>query len=266
MTRARGNVRGLALILLCMLATSQPSAPAQAQPRPGAAPAPQPPRDSAPFDMTGTWVSIVNEDWRWRMVTPPKGDTTSVQPLNAQGRAATEAWDPAQDGSCKAYGAPALLRMPTRLRISWEGADVLKIETDAGKQTRLLRFAQAAAPSAAAPSLQGDSRAEWQRSLRRVSGLGPPPPGPPPPGGSLKVTTTNLSAGWLRRNGVPYSERTTLTEYFDQFAAPNGAEWLVVTTIVEDPTYLTGRFVTSSHFRREPNASKWSPKPCRSDP
>jgi hypothetical protein len=99
-----------------------------------------------------------------------------------------------------------------------------------------------------------------------VSGFGPPPPGPPPPGGSLKVTTTNLSAGWLRRNGVPYSERATLTEYFDQFKAPNGVEWLVVTTIVEDPTYLTGRFVTSSHFRREPNASKWSPKPCRSDP
>jgi hypothetical protein len=213
------------------------------QPPPGPAPAPRPPREAAPFDMTGTWVSIVNEDWRWRMVTPPKGDTTSVQPLNAQGRAVTQAWDPAQDGSCKAYGAPALLRMPTRLKISWQSADVLKLETDAGRQTRLLQF-----------------------TLRRVSGLGPPPPGPPPPGGSLKVTTTNLLAGWLRRNGVPYSERTTLTEYFDQFAAPNGVQWLVVTTVVEDPTYLRGPFVTSTHFRREQDASKWSPKSCRSEP
>lgn len=263
MTRMTTGVRA-ALPLACALATLGVGAPAGAQPR--GAPAPQAPRDAAPFDMTGTWVSIVNEDWRWRMGTPPKGDTTSVQPLNAQGRAAAEAWDPSEDGSCKAYGAPALLRMPTRLRISWEGTDVLKLETDAGKQTRLLRFASPAAAPAAPPSLQGDSHAQWQRSSRRVSGLGPPPPGPPPPGGSLQVTTTSLAPGWLRRNGVPYSERTTLTEYFDEFAAPNGAQWLVVTTIVEDPTYLTGHFVTSSHFRREPNASKWSPKPCRSDP
>jgi hypothetical protein len=75
-----------------------------------------------------------------------------------------------------------------------------------------------------------------------------------------------LLPGWLRRNGVPYSERTALTEYFDQFAAPNGVQWLVVTTVVEDPTYLTGRFVTSTHFRREQDASKWSPKSCRSEP
>lgn len=239
-----------------------------AQPPPGPAPASRPPREAAPFDMTGTWVSIVNEDWRWRMVTPPKGDATSVQPLNAQGRAVMQAWDPAQDGSCKAYGAPALLRMPTRLKISWQSAEVLKLETDAGRQTRLLRFA---APGAApapggAPSLQGDSSAQWQFTLRRVSGLGPPPPGPPPPGGSLKVTTTNLLPGWLRRNGVPYSERTALTEYFDQFAAPDGVQWLVVTTVVEDPTYLRGPFVTSTHFRREQDASKWSPKSCRSEP
>jgi hypothetical protein len=265
MTRTTTAVRA-ALALAFMMASLGVSGPAAAQPRGGPPQPPPAPRDAAPFDITGTWVSIVNEDWRWRMVTPPKGDTTSVQPLNAQGRAAVEAWDPSQDGSCKAYGAPALLRMPTRLRISWDGADVLKLETDAGKQTRLLRFAPSASAPTAAPSLQGDSHAEWQRSLRRVSGLGPPPPGPPPPGGSLEVITTNLAPGWLRRNGVPYSERTTLTEYFDEFAAPNGAQWLVVTTIVEDPTYLTGRFVTSSHFRREPNASKWSPKPCRSDP
>jgi hypothetical protein len=264
MTRANTAVRA-ALALAFALGSLGGSEPADAQPRGGAPAPPQAPRDAAPFDMTGTWVSIVNEDWRWRMVTPPKGDTTSVQTLNAQGREAANAWDPSTDGSCKAYGAPALLRMPTRLRISWDGADVLKVETDAGKQTRLLRFASSAAP-VAPPSLQGDSRAEWQRSMRRVGGLGPPPPGPPPPGGSLKVTTTNLAPGWLRRNGVPYSERTMLTEYFDEFAAPDGAQWLVVTAIVEDPTYLTGHFVTSSHFRREPNASKWSPKACRSDP
>jgi hypothetical protein len=259
-----------ALALLAGIAVLGGSNVASAQRARATAAAERPARESAPFDMTGTWVSIVNEDWRWRMVTPPKGDTTSVQPLNAQGRAAAEAWDPAEDGSCKAYGAPALLRMPTRLRVSWESADVLKLETDAGRQTRRLLFenlGSADADQSTPASLQGVSRAEWHRTLPRVAALGAgPAAGAPPPGGSLEVRTTNLAPGWLRRNGVPYSERTTLTEYFDRFTAPNGAEWLVVTTIVEDPTYLTGRFVTSAHFRREANDAGWRPKPCRSEP
>jgi hypothetical protein len=266
--KSGGRARARTLVLLAGVAALTASGAGSAQPARAAAPAERPARESAPFDMTGTWVSIVNEDWRWRMVTPPKGDTTSIQPLNARGRAEAEAWDPAQDGSCKAYGTPALLRMPTRLRVSWESADVMKLETDAGRQTRRFFFKEPAASDAAqpaAPTLQGVSRAQWRRTLPRVGALGPAG-GAPPPGGSLEVTTTNLAAGWLRRNGVPYSERTTLTEYFDRFAAPNGSEWLVVTTIVEDPTYLTGRFITSSHFRREANDSKWSPKPCRSEP
>lgn len=227
---------------------------------------PMPPRESAPIDLTGYWVSIVNEDWRWRMVTPPKGDTESISMLNPAGRAATEAWDPAEDGSCKAFGAAALLRMPTRLHIEWASDRVLQLETDAGEQTRLLRFAapDGEAPTGAGPpSLQGLSVAEWQRTMRPAGRRGRA--GPPPPGGSLKVTTSNLSGGWLRRNGVPYSDQTTLTEYFDRFAAPNGDEWLVVTTVVEDPVYLFDRFVTSSHFRRERNGSNWNPTPCRAD-
>src|SRR5438034_1309230 len=50
-----------------------------------------PPRALAPFDLTGYWVSVVTEDWRWRMVTPAKGDSTSV-PLNPEGRRVTEMW------------------------------------------------------------------------------------------------------------------------------------------------------------------------------
>jgi hypothetical protein len=264
------RARAAPIALLAGIAVIACSEIARAQPARAAAAAERPARESAPFDMTGTWVSIVNEDWRWRMVTPPKGDTTSIQPLNAQGRAAAEAWNPAEDGSCKAYGAPALLRMPTRLRVSWESADVMKLETDAGRQTRRLLFKNPSSPDedrSTPASLQGVSRAEWHRTLPRVAALGSAPAsGATPPGGSLEVTTTNLTPGWLRRNGVPYSERTTVTEYFDRFAAPNGAEWLVVTTIVEDPIYLTGRFITSSHFRREANDAKWSPKPCESEP
>jgi hypothetical protein len=214
-------------------------------------------RESAAIDLTGQWVSIVNEDWRWRMVTPPKGDYTSVQPLNDAGRAVADQWQPSDDGSCRAYGAPGLMRMPTRLRIEWDGDDILTVRSDAGQQLRRFEFAPARDDAAA--SLQGQSVATWQRTLPLPGSRG----APPRPGGSLRVVTTRLLPGWLRKNGVPYSADAVLTEYFDRFAAPNGAEWLVVTAIVEDPQYLDSRFITSSHFRREPDRSNWNPKPCR---
>ena len=80
---------------------------------------------------------------------------------------------------------------------------------------------------------------------------------------SLKVVTTNLRDGWLRKNGVPYSEDATLTEYFERHSDGDAGEWLTVTTIVEDPTYLTQPFITSSTFKKEPDGSKWNPAPCK---
>jgi len=233
-------------------------------------PVPQSPQAAAPIDLTGYWVSIVNEDWRWRMVTPKKGDYASVANLmTPAARKIADSWDPATDGSCLAYGAAALMRMPTRLHITWDDARTLKIETDAGQQTRRFVFDKAAA-APAARSLQGFSMAEWERPTPGRGGPPGGPPGAPPPaaaqggrGGDLKVVTTNLSGGWLRKNGIPYSENTTVTEYYDRFATTGGDQWLVVTTVVSDPMYLTQEFVTSSHFRREPDAAKWDPTPCR---
>jgi hypothetical protein len=226
---------------------------------------PQPPlspQASAPLDLTGYWVSVVTEDWRWRMVTPPKGDFASV-PLNPEGQKVGNAWDPSSDGSCLAYGAAGLMRIPTRVHITWENERTLKVETDAGVQTRRFLFGESQKP--AERSLQGYSVAEWEiagaggRGGR--GGRGGPPPGPRR--GSLKVTTTMLRAAWLRKNGAPYSEDASLTEYYDRFAAPNGEEWFAVTTIVSDPKYLNTDFVTSTHFKKEADGSKWSPKPCK---
>jgi hypothetical protein len=236
----------------------------------GAPPAP-PGRPGAPVDLTGTWVSVVTEDWQWRMRTPAKGDTTSV-PLNAEGRKVADAWQPSMDGRCEAYGVGGLMRLPTRLKISWQDDLTLKIESDAGQQTRLLRFAGPGAagvtPISAAPpirSLQGTSIAEWQRSggafdafLERGAGAAPPR------WGALKVTTTNVLPGWLRRNGVPYSQNAQITEYFSKVTHPQAGEWFVVTTVVDDPTYLAQQFVTSSNFKKEANDSKWNPTPCTS--
>jgi hypothetical protein len=232
--------------ILAIIATAASGVHAQR----GAGPAAPPPtpRAAAPVDLTGYWVSVVTEDWAWRMQTPRKGDYASV-PLNPEGRKVADTWTPAQDGSCLAFGAAGLLRMPGRLRISWQDDRTLKIETDAGQQTRLLRFGAPAATKAPR-DLQGYSTAAWQTTGQQ-------------PWGSLKVVTSNMRPAWLRRNGVPYSAKTTVTEFFDRFPVPDGSDWFVVTTQVVDPEYLLGRLVTSSHFRREPDASKWAPKPCR---
>jgi len=242
---------------LLALAAGGPVAAQRGQ-APGA-PAAQPPatpRGRAPIDLTGYWVSIVNEDWRWRMVTPPKGDVASV-PLNAEGTKVANAWDPATDGSCLAYGAAGLMRIPTRLNVTWQDDQTIKIETDAGQQTRLLRFDAGTPP--AQRSLQGYSVAQWETPPAGRGGGAPQAPR----FGNLKVTTTNLTAAWLRKNGVPYSENATVTEYFDRFKAPNNDEWLVVTTIVSDAKYLNQDFVTSTHFKKEANGAKWSPSPCK---
>lgn len=230
--------------------------------QPGAAPpAPRTPKAQAPIDLTGYWVSIVTEDWRYRMVTPPKGDYASV-PLNPAGRRAADGWDAAKDAAageaCKAYGAAGLMRIPGRLHITWDGEAALKVETDAGTQTRELRFGPSS--GSAAPSLQGNSVATWE---------GLPPAGrggvAQTPRGSLKVVTTNLKPGYLRKNGVPYSDKAVVTEYYDVVTEPDGVQWLILQTTVEDPTYLTQPFITSTHFRKQADRAGWSPSPCSAE-
>ncbi|PWU07000.1 MAG: hypothetical protein C5B51_11065 [Terriglobia bacterium] len=227
-----------------------------------AAQTPKTPRAAAPFDVTGNWVSVVTEDWRWRMLTPAKGDYASV-PLNPDGRKVADTWDPSRaagDG-CKPYGAAGIMRVPGRLRIAWENDTTLRIDTDAGQQTRLLHFDTPQKP-AAERTWQGYSAAEWEKILQR-GGLGVSLQQGPPRTGALKVITTNLRSGYLRWNGVPYSEDTSMTEYFDRLSA-YGSDWLTVFTIVEDPRYLDQPFITSTHFKREPDGSRWMPEPCES--
>jgi len=226
------------------------------------------PRAAAPIDITGNWVSVVTEDWRWRMLTPKKGDTSSI-PVSPEGKKIADAWDPAKaaaDG-CKAYGAAAIMRVPGRLKISWQDDNTLKIETDAGQQTRLLQFAKDApstssgqAKPPATRTWQGFSAAEWEK-IPQPGGLGVSLQQAPPRTGTLKVVTTNLRAGYLRKNGVPYSEDTRVTEYFDRFSA-YGTDWLTVLTAVDDPKYLSQQYLTSTHFKREPDTSRWSPSRC----
>jgi hypothetical protein len=222
-------------------------------------------RAGAPVDLTGTWVSVVTEDWEARMVPPVKGDYTTIdQVMTPAARKAADAWDPSMDGRCEAYGVGGVMRIPGRLRISWQDDTTLKIETDAGAQTRLLRFMPGAAP-AGPRTLQGVSVAEWQRGGGQQDaflGRGVGPAGGTQRWGGLTVTTTNMLAGWLRPNGVPYGENATVTEHFTRFTHPVAGDWFVVTTVVEDRQYLTQPFITSSNFKREANDAKFKPVPC----
>jgi hypothetical protein len=222
----------------------------------------QPPADSAravaPYDLTGYWVAIVTEDWRWRMMTPPHGDYASV-PMTAAAREVADGWDPARDvregNECRPYGAGGIMRVPGRLRITWEDDDTLRIDTDAGSQTRLIHFGDYE-PSAE-PSWQGNSSGEWVMVRGRA--------GQPPRGGNLKVVTTGVLPGYVRWNGVPYSADAVITEHFDRHSAFD-QEWFTVTTVIEDPLYFTEPFIVSSHFRQEPDGSNWNPTPCVTDP
>jgi hypothetical protein len=242
---------------------------ALAHAQPGRSPqsAPASPKAAAPEDLTGWWVSPVMEDYRWRMITPLKGDAASV-PINDAARKIVDAWDPAKDEAaglaCKAFGAPAIMRVPGRLHITWQDDNTLKIETDAGTQVRLFHFGETP-PKNAEPSWQGYSAARWEPGIPSATGalgfaLGGSRVGRQ--SRSLEVSTTNLRSGYLRRNGVPYSGRTGVTEYYDRFSEPSGDEWFTVTTIVTDPEYLAVPFVTTTDFRKEPDGSRWNPTPC----
>ena len=245
-------------VLFCAFCVSFPiySAPQGGPPPAG--------RAAALIDLSGYWVSIVDEDWRWRMVTPPKGDFASV-PLNETGRKAGNDWNPARDEAeglqCKAYGAAGILRLPTRLHVTWADDQTLKMETDAGTQTRLFHF-DGSKWKGGDPQWQGDSVAAWEKQLQ-IRGFGGRFGGPEPgKGGTLKVITTHMRPGYLRKNGVPYSGNAKLTEYFDRIEL-DGISYLVVTTVVDDPEYLNETFITSEQFKLERDDSKWNPTPCK---
>jgi len=213
--------------------------------------APPTPKADPAIDITGTWTAVITEDWALRMVTPKKGDYTRV-PMTPAARQIADAWDPAKDEAageqCRGYGAPGVMRLPGRLRISWQDDRTLKMELEAGTQTRVFHFGESPAPSE--PTWQGQSRAEWQYTVN------------PPRSGELRVVTNRLRPGYLRKNGVPYGPKTTITEYYHRMTAPNGDVWLTVVAEIIDPDNLREPFVQSTHFKKLPASSTFKPEAC----
>jgi len=257
--------------------------------------APQNARASAPVDLTGYWVSVVSEDWRFRMATPRSEDYESLPNLTAEGRRIADSWDIAKDDAagvqCKAFGVGGIIRQPGRVHITWQDDNTLKMEFDAGTQTRLLNFDRSK-QATGEKTWQGYSVAQWETppgggrggaTVRAQLGnsTGPIAPGgggrgqrggPEPSssltqGGSVKVVTTNFREGYLRKNGVPYSESASITEYIHRLPSEQGEDtFLLVITVVDDPKYLTQPFYTSTQFKLERDGSKWAPSPCKTAP
>lgn len=249
-SRAHAIAIGAAGVVIALLAVHEEGR--------GQAPANQPAssaRAAAPFDPTGYWSSLITQNWRLRMVPPAKGDYIGI-PISAAGKKAADAWDQAKDEAagqhCKAYGAPGLMNLPTHLRITWQDDNTLRVETDYGTQTRVLNFAPPQSPRKR--SWQGNSVAMW---ASRRGGRGGAPSAR-----YLRITTTDLLSGYLRKNGVPYGENASLVEYVDLFREPNGAAIIIWTAVVDDPVNLETPYIISSQFKKQADGSAWDPTPC----
>ena len=279
MNSRQQHFRNTAQCCAVLLAVATLAAAQAPQGRGGRGGPPAAPRQAAPIDLSGYWVSLVTEDWLYRQVTPAKGDLASV-PVSPAGRTAAEAWDPAKDeaagNQCKAYGAVGVMRLPGRVHIDWQDDNTLKVDFDAGTQTRLMHFG-GTPPTSGDAGFQGYSVASWDAvpagrggggggggAAAPAGGRGGAPQNAAPVTrpGSLKVVTTHLKPGYLRKNGVPYGANATLTEYFDTVGEPNGDRLLIVKQILEDPEFLNQPFITSTHFKKEADASGWKPSPC----
>ena len=210
-------------------------------------------RAAAPVDLTGTWVSVVTEDWQWRMVTPKKGDVRQRAAQCRRTPCRRLCGSVARTVMCEAYGVgghhadagAAAYQLAGRLHAE-DGERCRSADATAAVRRTPRR---PASPSAARPrrdagkrSLQGDSVAEWQGGgageIDPFTGRGDRP----------GCTALGLAEGanheHARRTGCgatacPTARTTVVTEYFTRFTHPQAGDWFVVTTSVDDPTYLT---------------------------
>jgi len=227
---------------------------------PGASAAGQNAKAAAPVELTGYWVSIVTEDWIERMSpdSPPSGTGGARGLGGLRGQPATPP-DPSEP--CRAYAAGGSLRVPGRLHITWADDNTLKIEMDAGTQTRLLHFVPTT-PAPTEKTLQGYTVANWELSGGgRGGGRGGPPPGSgaaPPRWGSLNAVTTNMKGGYLLSSRSTYGENAILTEYFSKHS-DFGVDYFTVTAVIQDGATTRA---TSSTFKKEADGSKFKPSGC----
>ena len=199
------------------------------------------------MDLAGPWGQLFHEDLPERGAGPDIGDYLGL-PINDAARLRADSWDASKwtmlERQCEVHPADYAPRGPANMRISSTvdpvSQDVIAWHTTIMWQlpTRTIYMDHRAHPSPNAQhSWQGFSTGEWE-------------------GDMLKVTTTHLKEGWLRRNGVPRSEKATLIEYFIRHG-----DYLTLVTLVKDPVYLTEAFVRTSNWVADPGL-QLSPFSC----
>jgi hypothetical protein len=201
----------------------------------------------AQIDLAGMWGQRFHEDSPERGGGPEIGDYTGL-PVNDAARLRADSWTASKwtmpERQCEPHPADYGPRGPASLRIE---SVVDPISQDVAEwhvtimwqlQRRIIYMDGRPHPSAHAQhSWQGFSTGEWEN-------------------GMLKVTTTHLKEGWVRRNGLPRSDKATLTEYFIR-----NDDYLTLVTIVDDPVYLTEPLVRTSDWVLDPGV-QLSPFSC----
>lgn len=202
---------------------------------------------AAQRDLAGMWAQRFHEDLPERGAGPEIGDYTGL-PVNDAARLRADSWDAGKwtvpERQCEPHPADYGPRGPANLRIG-RTVDPVSQDVIAWHVTVMWQLQQRTIymdgrphPSERAQhSWQGFSTGEWE-------------------GDMLKVTTTHLKEGWVRRNGLPRSDKARLTEYFIR----NG-NYLTLVTVVEDPVYLTEPLVRTSDWVLDPGV-QLSPFSC----
>lgn len=193
---------------------------------------------AAQVDIAGEWVSEFSEDRVERIPGPDVGDYAGL-PLNDAARLKADTWQASvqtlPERQCIPHPSPYSLRGPTNLRISAD-VDPVTQETVSytiygtfGRATRLVWMDGRPRPSPLAPhTWAGFSTGRWE-------------------GSRLRIDTTHIKLGYLRRNGVPHSDLATMTEYLWV-----RGDRLQISSIVDDPVYLSEPLVRTTDFVRNP--------------
>jgi len=200
----------------------------------------------AQIDFSGEWAPRFYEDQPERVAGPELGDYLGL-PINDAARERADTWaasiQSTPEWQCRPHSADYIWRGPSQLRITKEVDPVTR---------QILAF-----------------HAEWLRSIDNIYYLdGRPHPSANSPhtwggfatakwdGDMLTVTVTHLKEGYVRRNGVPRSDLATVTEHWVRHG-----NWLTVTTVVNDPVYLTEPFVRSTDYELDEHQLV-APYPC----
>ena len=212
----------------------------QAPPAPTAASSPG-------FDLSGYWTAAMHEDALERGAGPELGDYGGF-PINEAARLFALSYDASRvtlrHHQCDGYVAPYSVRSIGNAR-AWEERDphtqrLIAIhwynQTFEGHRT-IWMDGRPHPPEYAPHTWQGFSTGKWD-------------------GDMLTVTTTHLKIGWIRRNGIPRSDKAVLTEHWIRHG-----DTLTLVSIINDPAYLTEPFIRTTNWVEDPRQAI-APYPC----